>query len=135
MSACQKIHTWYSAVTGATLAAKMSVVMKPEKPKKINQGASQLEQWSALVETLEKYGSAYSLSCPFLRVAAQGVIVHFAGDWFDDLQRDCFNNNSPDALTMGRRIKRRAKREDWARKKHLHMHARDSGSMDVGRGV
>ena len=52
MQAYQKIYKWYSAVTGVTLSAKMSLAMNPDKPKKIADVASQLEQWTALVETL-----------------------------------------------------------------------------------
>ena len=73
------IYRWYSAVTLVILAAKMNLVMNPGMSRNITQVALQLEQWSALVETLEKYGSAYSLSLPF-RVIALGVIMRFAGD-------------------------------------------------------
>ena len=58
LQAYQRIYKWYSAVTGVTLSAKMSLAMNPDKPKKVAEVASQLEQWAALVETLEKHGPA-----------------------------------------------------------------------------
>ena len=67
----------------------MNLAMNFEKPNKLSDVVSQLEQWSVLVETLEKYGPACSLPLPF-RVTALRIIMTHAGDWFDDWQRDCF---------------------------------------------
>ena len=47
------MHKWYSAVTGVTLSAKMSLAMNLDKPKKVSDVASKLEQWTALIETQE----------------------------------------------------------------------------------
>ena len=55
LQAYQNIYKWYSAVTGVTLSAKMSLAINPDKPKKGGDVASQLEQWTALVETLETH--------------------------------------------------------------------------------
>eukprot|EP00959_Pyramimonas_sp_CCMP1952_P461239 9481258-Pyramimonas_sp.AAC.4 len=54
--AWQKVYKWYSAVTGATLSVKMSQAMNPEQPKKVTETAAKLEEWSAVVESREKYG-------------------------------------------------------------------------------
>ena len=62
LTAYQKIYKWYSAVTGVTLSGKMNFAMNPEKPKKITDVATTLEQWSALVESLEKYMGMHTLS-------------------------------------------------------------------------
>ena len=58
--------------------------------------------------------------------------MYFAGDWFDDWQRDCFSNNSPDASTMENYHKLCAKCEDWAIKKRLDMDTKNSDAMDIG---
>ena len=95
LQAYQKIYKWYSAVTGVTLSAKMSLAMNPDKPKNIGDVASQLEQWTVLVGTLEKYGPAYSLNLPF-RITALRTIMSHAGDWFEDWHQDNFK--TPDCL-------------------------------------
>ena len=74
--AWQKVHKWYSAVTGATLSSKMSQAMNPDPPKKVTETVSQLEEWSALVENLEKYGTAYVLPLPFKVTALRAIMVH-----------------------------------------------------------
>ena len=74
MTAYKKIYKWFSAVTGVTLSAKMNLAMNPDKPNNIANVASQFEQWSALVETLETYGTAYSLPLSF-RITALRVIM------------------------------------------------------------
>ena len=116
LTAYQKTYKWYSAVTGVTLSGKMNLAMKPEKPKKVTDVSTSLEQWSALVEGLEKYGNAYSLGLPF-RVTALQVIMHHASDWFDSWQHDCYK--TPDALTLEAYLKLYRKCEDWARRKRL----------------
>eukprot|EP00959_Pyramimonas_sp_CCMP1952_P104938 2193615-Pyramimonas_sp.AAC.1 len=78
MQANQKNHNGYSAVTGVTLIAKMSLAMSPDKFRNIICVTSQFEQWTSLVETLEKYGLACSLNLLF-RIAALGGIVSPAG--------------------------------------------------------
>ena len=78
-TAYQNIYKWYSAVTGVTLSGKMNLAMNPEKPTKVTDVSTTLEQWSALVESLEKYGEAYSLNLPF-RVTALRVIMGQASD-------------------------------------------------------
>ena len=90
--------------------------MNPEKPKKIIDVSTTLEQWNALVESLEKFGDAYSLNLPF-RVTAFRVILGHASDWFDSWQNECYK--TPDALNMGAYQKRYRKCEDWARRKRL----------------
>ena len=67
----------------------MNLAMNPEKPSKVIQVSTTLEQWSALVESLEKYGDAYPLNVPF-RVAALRVIMGHASDWFDSWQNECY---------------------------------------------
>ena len=94
----------------------MNLAMYPEKPKKITDVSSALEQRSALVEGLEKYGNAYSLNLPF-RVTALRVIMGHASDWFDSWQHDCYK--TPDALTQDAYQKLYRKCEDWARRKRL----------------
>ena len=78
--------------------------------------ATQLEQWSALVENLEKFGDAYALNLPF-RVTALRTIMHRANDWFDSWQAECYT--TPDSLNMDAYLKLYRKCEDWARKKRL----------------
>ena len=112
----------------------MIVVTIPEKPEKIIQVATQLGQRSALVATLKNHGCACSPSLPF-RVTALGVIAHFAGDGLDDGQRGCLKGHSPDALTMERYRKLRAKCEDEARKQRLGMNTRNNNAMDIGWGA
>ena len=90
--------------------------MNPVKSKKITDVSTTLEQWSALVESLEKYGEAYSLNLPF-RVTALRVIMGHASDWFDSWQNECYK--TPDALTLEAHQKFYRKREDWARRKRL----------------
>ena len=75
----------------------MNLAMNPEKLKKITDVSTTLEQWSALVESLEKYGAAYSLNLPF-RVTALRVIMSHASDWFNSWENECFK--TPDALNM-----------------------------------
>ena len=87
LTAYQKIYKWYSAVTGVTLSGKVNLAMNPEKPKKITDVSTTLEQWSALVESLEKYGTAYSLNHPF-RVTAPRVIMSHASDWFNSWENE-----------------------------------------------
>ena len=48
-----------------------------------------MEQWSALVESLEKYGDAYSLNMPF-RVTALRAIMGSANDWLDSWHNECY---------------------------------------------
>ena len=69
LTAYQKTYAWYSAVTGVTIANKMNLAMNPQTPKKSAEVSTFLEQWSALVENLEKYGDAYSLNLPFIVAA------------------------------------------------------------------
>ena len=82
LQAYLKVYKWHSAVTGVTLSAHVGLAMNPDKPENFSEVASQLEQWTALVETLEKYGPAYSLNLPF-RVMALRTIMSHAGDWFE----------------------------------------------------
>ena len=91
--------------------------MNPDKPKKIAEVASQLEQWTALVETLEKYGPAHSLNFPF-RITALRTIMSHAGDWFEERHQDHFK--TPESLTQENYQKLYVKCEDWARKKRLY---------------
>eukprot|EP00959_Pyramimonas_sp_CCMP1952_P126599 2647716-Pyramimonas_sp.AAC.1 len=63
--------------------------MSPAAQYNVIDEATQLEQWSALVESFEKYGRACSLPVP-CRVAALRVTMTRGGDWFDDWQQDCF---------------------------------------------
>ena len=56
LQAYQKVYKWYSAVTGVTLPAKMSLAVNPDKPKKISEVAGRLEKWSQLVNALENMG-------------------------------------------------------------------------------
>ena len=127
LTAYQKIYKWYSAVTGVTLSGKMNLAMNPDKPKKITDVSNALEQWSALVEGLEKYGNAYSLNLPF-RVTALRVIMGHASDWFDSWQHDCYK--TPDALTYEAYQKLYRKCEDWARRKRL-----DADSNNVNQEI
>ena len=129
LQAYQKIYKWYSAVTGVTLSAKMSLAMNPDKPKKVGDVASQLEQWTALVETLEKYGPAYSLNLPF-RITALRTIMSHAGDWFEGWHQDTFK--TPDSLTQENYQKLYVKCEDWARKKRLDADAQGNAAMEIG---
>ena len=129
LQAYQKIYKWYSAVTGVTLSAKMSLAMNPDKPKKIADVASQLEQWTALVETLEKYGPAYSLPLPF-RITALRTIMTHAGDWFEGWHQENFK--TPDSLTMENYQKLYVKCEDWARKKRLESDTQGNAAMEIG---
>ena len=129
LQAYQKIYKWYSAVTGVTLSAKMSLAMNPDKPKKIADVASQLEQWTALVETLEKYGPAYSLPLPF-RITALRTIMTHAGEWFEGWHQDTFK--TPDSVTQENYQKLYVKCEDWARKKRLDADTQGNAAMDIG---
>ena len=92
-----------------------------------------LEQWSALVESLEKYGAAYSLNLPF-RVTALRVIMSHASDWFNSWENECFK--TPDALNMETYLKLYRKCEDWARRKRLdadsHGVNQEIGGVDGG---
>ena len=90
ITAYQKIFKWCSAVTGVTLAQKMSQAMNPESPKKVKEVAAKLEEWSALVETLEKYGTSYTLGLPFKVTALPKIMVH-AEDWFDEWQQGFYS--------------------------------------------
>ena len=114
LAAYQK--TWYSAVTGVTLATNMTLAMRPEAPKKVTEVAAQLEQWSALVESLEKFGDACALNLPF-RVTALRAIMHRASDWFDSWQAECYK--TPDSLNLEAYQKLCRRCEDWARKKRM----------------
>jgi len=116
LTAYQKTYKWYSAVTGVTLSNKMNLAMNPEMPRKLNDVSTALEQWSALVESLEKYGDAYSLGLPF-RVTALRRIMGHASDWFDSWQNECYK--TPDALNLEAFQKLYRKCEDWARRKRL----------------
>ena len=116
LTAYQKVYKWYSAVTGVTLKAKTNLAMNPDKPKKVTDVSTQLEQWTALVESLETYGPSYSLGLPF-RVTALQVIMHHASEWFDSWQAECYK--TPDALTIDPYQKLYQKCEDWAREKRL----------------
>ena len=116
LTAYQKVYKWYFAVTGVTLKAKTNLAMNPDKPKKVTDVSTQLEQWTALVESLETYGPSYSLGLPF-RVTALQVIMHHASEWFDSWQSECYK--TPDALTIDSYQKLYQKCEDWARKKRL----------------
>ena len=94
MMADQEIYNWYSAVTGVALSRNMKLAMAPEKPNKISDVPPHLGQWSALVETLQKYASAYSRPSPCRGTALRAINSH-AGDWFDDWQQDCFKTWRP----------------------------------------
>ena len=76
LTAYQKVYKWYSAVTGVTLKAKANLAMNPDKPKKVSDVSTQLEQWTALVESLETYEPSYSLGLPFRVTALQGTVTH-----------------------------------------------------------
>ena len=94
IKAYQKIYKWYAAVTGIALTGKMNQAMSPAAPKKINEVASCLEQWNALVEALEKHGPEYNLPIPF-RIIALKVIMHHAGDWFETWKDEYFKAAPP----------------------------------------
>ena len=126
----QKIYRWYSAVTGITLAQKMNSAMNPVKPKKVTDVASHLEHWKALVESLEKFGSAYSLNLPF-RITALRVIMHHAEDWFDEWYKTNIPNN--ESLTEKNYQALYIKCEVWARKKRLAADTRNPDDMDIGQ--
>ena len=91
----------------------MNQAMNPEKPNKVSDVATQLEQWSALVESLEKYGPANSLPLPS-RVTALRITLSHAGDWCDDWQQDCYK--IPEVLNIDTCQSLLLKCEDWARK-------------------
>ena len=105
----------------------MNLAMNPEKPKKITDVSTALEQWSALVEGLEKYGDDYRLGLPF-RVTALRVIMGHASDWFDSWEHDCYK--TPDALNSEAYLKLFRKCEDWARRKRL-----DADSSNINQGI
>ena len=111
----------------------MTLAMRPEPPKKVSDVATQLEQWSALVENLEKFGDSYALNLPF-RVTALRTIMHHANDWFDSWQAECYK--TPDSLNMEAYLKLYRKCEDWARKKRLDADTRavnqEIGGVDKG---
>ena len=75
----------------------MTFAMRPEHPKKVTEVATQLEQWSALVESLEKFGDARAINLPF-RVTALRTIMHHASDSFDGWQSECYK--TPDSLNL-----------------------------------
>ena len=83
--------------------------------------AVQLEQWTACVESLGKYGTTYFLGLLF-RVTALHAIMAYAGDRVDDWQRG--RCKTPDAMTEDAYGKLQAKREDWARKRRIFADAR-----------
>ena len=109
------------------MKAKTNLAMNPDKPKKVTDVSTQLEQWTALVESLETYGPSYSLGLPF-RVTALQVIMHHASEWFDSWQSECYK--TPDALTIDSYQKLYQKCEDWARKKRLDADAHHV-NMDI----
>ena len=102
--------------------------MNPEHPKKPRDVAAKLEEWSALVELLEKYGPAYTLGLPFKLTALRRIMIH-AEDWFDEWQQGFYS--TPDGLTPETYQKLYAKCEDWARKKKLYDDTKNSDAMDL----
>ena len=116
LTAYQKVYKWYSAFAGVTSSAKTNLAMNPDKPNQLSEVPTQLEQWTALVESLEKYGDAYSLGLPF-EVTALRVLMGHASDWFDSLQRECYQ--TPGVLTIETCKTLNQTCEDWARKKRL----------------
>ena len=103
--------------------------MNPEPPKKATEVASKLEEWSSLVEALEKHGSTYVLPLLF-RVTALRNIMTIARDWFDEWHQDLIK--TPDALTQDTYNKLYIKCEEWARRKKLDHDTKNSDAMDVG---
>ena len=61
IKAYQNIYKWYASVTGLALTSKMNNAMSPTPPNNISEVASCLEQRSAFVEALEKFGPDYIL--------------------------------------------------------------------------
>ena len=111
----------------------MTSAMRPDTPKKVTEVATQLEQWSALVESLEKFGDARALNLPF-RVTALRAIMHRASDWFDSWQTECYETPGALNLEAYQTLYRRC--EDWARKKRLDADAnaadQEIGGVDAG---
>ena len=106
--------------------------MSPDEPRHMAGFVTDLEQWSAPVETLvEKFGPAYSLPPPF-GVTALRVIARRAGDRFDDRRQDCFKKNAPESLIIESHQKLFAECEDWVLEKKLDLGAKDSIATDIG---
>ena len=103
--------------------------MNPDPPKKVTETMSRLEEWSALVENLERYGTAYVLPLLSKVTALRAIMVH-ANDWFDEWQQSCYR--SPDAPDVDTYQKLYVKCEDWARKKKLDSDTKNKDAMDIG---
>ena len=108
----------------------MNLAMNPERPRQVTDVAPQLEQWCALVETLAKYGSSYSLGLPFW-VTALRIIMSHAGDWFGGWQKEC--SKPPEALDNDSYQKLYTRCEDWARKKRRDADTKNNDAKDIGR--
>ena len=93
----------------------MNLAMHPEKPQKVTDVSITLEQWSALVESLEKYGDAYSLPLHFRVTALRAIIMGHASDWFDSWQNECYK--TPGASNQESYQQLNRIREFWARQK------------------
>ena len=88
--------------------------MNPDEPERAGEVAAELEEWSALVETLEKHGTARALLLPFKVTALRASMTH-ASDWLDEWQQGFYGTLN--VLNLDTYQKPRTKRADWAREK------------------